>query len=91
MSQARVRVEITRYTDDYPPGIVEYRLVDADGREWRYEIKQVYVTDQELTPDSPFPQPGLLDCIVVERSGDRVRVETLDDGREFTVLASSIT
>src|SRR5688572_25386056 len=89
MSQARVRVEIIRYTEDYPPGIVEYRLVDADGREWRREIKQVYVTSEELSSASQYPQPGQLDCEVVGRQEGAVRIVT-DDGIECTVPESSM-
>ena len=88
-SQAAVRVEIVRFTDDYPPGLVEYRLRDADGREWLREIKHIYVTEQELWWDSVFPLPGLLECEVLELLGGRARIVT-EDGIECIVLESSL-
>jgi hypothetical protein len=69
-----VRVEITRYTDDDPPGWVECRITDINGREWVFEEKAPIVTAAGLDADSDYPQWGAIDCEVRERSGDAVRV-----------------
>jgi hypothetical protein len=90
MNRAQVRVDIVRYTEDYPPGIVEYRLRDADGRELLRETKQVNVTSEDLSWDSKYPRPGQLDCDVVEQYDGKVRIVTDDDDECVVPEASMI-
>lgn len=88
MTNASLRVSIVRFTDDYQPGIVEISIKETDGRETLFEIKQVYVTEKCLDWNSEYPQPGLLDCTVIEVLGDCARIEA--EERQFTVPASAI-
>src|ERR1039457_6320022 len=66
-----VRVEITRWVDDYQPGIVECRLVDADGNEWHFIEKVPVVTsDRPVSASSTFPTEGAIACRSVAQMED---------------------
>ena len=61
-----VRVEITRWVDDYQPGIVECKLIDATGREWLFIEKLPLVTgDDSLSASNVYPIKGLIACKVI--------------------------
>ena len=74
-----VRVTITQFVDDYQPGIVECKLVDAWGREWYFIEKGPIVSDAYLDESSHYPQPGVLGCQVVARRQHA-------DGREVVTI-----
>jgi len=74
-----VRVTITQFVDDYQPGIVECKLVDAWGREWSFIEKVPVVSLADLDASSNYPQPGVIGCLVVERRQHA-------DGREVVII-----
>jgi hypothetical protein len=70
-AQAYVKCAIVRWVDDEPqPGIVEARIVDADGRAWTF-LEKTAIVDWEGTagPDSIYPCPGLIRCGVLDYHG----------------------
>lgn len=71
-----VRVQITRYVDDWQPGWVECKLVDASGHEHLFVEKVPVVTAARLDADSSYPQPGVIACVVVGKQAG-------SDGREI--------
>ena len=85
-----VRVEIFRYVDDWQPGWVECKLIDALGREHVFVEKVPVVTTALLDATSSYPQAGVIACTVVarrERDDGRaiVRIDTqTPDGVEST-------
>jgi hypothetical protein len=62
-----IQVQITRFVDDYQPGIVECQFADAHGRVWSFVEKLPYVTAADLWHDSEYPQPGTIRCEIVDR------------------------
>ncbi len=85
-----VRVEIVRYTSDWQPGFVECRFMDLGGRVWSFEEKAPIVTDESLGENTEYPRPGVIGCVVLERSevGARVSIDHLCEGSE--IFAESI-
>jgi hypothetical protein len=75
-----VKIEITRFVDDYQPGIVECVLVDAQGSSHVFIEKMPVVTSQDLDANSAYPQAGVIACQVVERrvvnGHEVVRIDT---------------
>lgn len=75
MDQMRtyLKCEIVRWVADDPqPGIVEARIIDADGRQWSF-LDKVAIFDMEgaITRSSDYPHPGLIRCeVLVDASGD---------------------
>ncbi len=71
---AALKCEIVRWVDDEPqPGIVEARIVDADGRTWTFLDKGVIFDPTGIVgPDSVYPCPGLIGCEVLshQRGGE---------------------
>lgn len=78
---AGLKCEILRWVDDEPqPGVVEARLVDADGRTWTFLDKSAIFDWMELTgPDAAYPCPGLISCQVLDdhQRGDAAPVGIL--------------
>ena len=73
-----VRVEITRWVDDYQPGIVECKLIDAGGREWLFiEKLPLVTTDDSLSASSLYPVKGLIACKVLAYIEDLSRQRTV--------------
>ena len=99
-----VRASITRWVDDYQPGIVECRFTDRFGREWTLIEKLPVVTDANLWPDSQFPQPAFIACEVISKGQDQAGretaeintekpwgIEALDGTTSFPVFANQLT
>lgn len=63
-----LRVEITRLVDADQPGWVECRLVDASGATHLFVEKLPVVSDAAL--EGPYPRPGVVACVVLERRRD---------------------
>ena len=76
-----VRVVIRKYVDPAAPGWVECILVDAAGREVRFVEKVPVVTNDDLGPDSPYPQAGVIACEVL---GTRLDAE----GRDLATIST---
>ena len=71
-----VKVEISRYVDASFPGWVECTLVDALGVEHMFIEKVPVVTKARLDAGISYPQPGVIACVVIEKS-------ERDDGRQL--------
>lgn len=94
--------EIIRWTDDHFPGWVEARLVDADGREWRFEDKAPMFSAEHLTSTSSYPVPGTIRCEVVDddRAVGRITIDAASPGgltavdgvtTRFSVMSSVVS
>lgn len=70
--------EIVRWTDDHFPGWVEARLVDADGREWRFEAKAPVFSTEPLTATTAYPVAGAIRCEVAaeDPTVGRITIDT---------------
>jgi hypothetical protein len=100
-----VRAAITRWVDDYQPGIVECRFTDRFGHEWTIVEKlPVVTTDESVWSNRQFPQPAFIACEIVSRKRDEAgneiaevstekpwAIEALDGTTKFQVLASQLT
>jgi hypothetical protein len=97
-------VEISRFVDEYQPGVVECRLVDAHGRTHLIVEKVPVVTTEGLGSDSRYPKPGAVACEVEMQWEDsdgrslvRVNtarpwsVESTEGATSFVVLSSQLT
>ena len=63
-----MRVQIVRFVDDEPqPGIVESQFRDAHGKVHSIIDKVPGFTNAVLWSDSEYPQPGFIECSVLER------------------------
>jgi hypothetical protein len=63
-----LRVQIVRFVDEEPqPGIVESRFRDAQGNVHSIIDKVLMFTSADLWSDSDYPQPGFMECRVLER------------------------
>ena len=73
-----VCVEITRWVEDYQPGVVECKLIDAAGCEWLFIEKLPLVSeDDSLCASSVYPVPGLIACKVLAYIEDLSRRRTV--------------
>jgi hypothetical protein len=90
-----VRVTITRFVDDYPPGIVEAELHDARGQRFHFIDKQPFFGREDLGSDDAYPQPGQMLCWVRGFSKDAtgqnlIRVELYGEGTELEVRTEAL-
>lgn len=74
-------VQIERLVDEHFPGFVGCVLIDADGLRHEFVEKVPVVSTIDLRPDSVYPQPGHIGCVIEEKWVDelgqcRVRVST---------------
>lgn len=72
-----------RFVDEEPqPGIVESQFRDAQGELHSIIDKVPIFTDADLWSDSVYPQPGSIECLVLQRIEDSgsnlARVRTLE-------------
>ena len=66
-----LRVQIVRFVDEEPqPGIVESQFSDAHGKVHSIINKMPMFANEVLWSDSEYPQPGLMECCVLERISD---------------------
>jgi hypothetical protein len=83
-----VAVQIVRFLDPHNPGLVECKLVDAEGFAHTFIDKVPIFTTDLLDAQSVYPQPGSVRCRIMSRSEDLegmplVRISTLwPDGIE---------
>lgn len=57
-------IMITRFADEYQPGLVECELLDAHGERHLFVEKVPVVTQANLRSSSSYPQPGSITCLV---------------------------
>ena len=74
-----LRVQIVRFVDQEPqPGLVESQFRDAEGGLHSIIDKVPLFTSADLWSDSDYPQPGFIECRVLESmpgaGGDLARV-----------------
>jgi hypothetical protein len=93
---AFLRVQIVRFVDEEPqPGIVESQFRDAEGQPHSIIDKVPLFTSALLWSDSYYPQPGEVECSVLERmpvsTGNLARIVTLEatDGRSEFVISEA--
>ena len=77
-----VKVEITRWVDDYQPGIVECSLIDACGNRHLFIEKLPIVSSEDLDAGSTYPRAGIIDCQIMERR--------VDDEREVVEITTEM-
>lgn len=65
-----IKVEITRFVAADQPGFVECQFVDSRNRLHSFIEKIPVVTDADLWSDSDYPQHGIIECELLERSAD---------------------
>jgi hypothetical protein len=82
-----IRVTITRFIDESFPGWVEFQIVDADGRVWRFQEKVPVITTEDLWIDSEYPRPGSIACTVLRQHDDPAgrQVLTIDTSRPWGI------
>ncbi|MFB9242790.1 hypothetical protein IV454_21065 [Massilia antarctica] len=96
-------VQIDRFVDDYFPGWVECSLLDADGNRHVFVEKAPVVSADHLRPDSAYPQPCTIRCMLEEewtdprgRRAARIdtglpwSIESIAGQSRFVVLAEQI-
>ncbi len=83
-------MENVRYVDDAFPGFVECRLTDTSGRAWLFTEKVPVVTTEDLDPNSDYPRPVIVACVIVARRLDAAGSElvTIDTGTPWGVEAA---
>jgi hypothetical protein len=67
MTGAAAKVTIVGWYENHPPGIVECSLIDCRGKDWRLALKYYDTTKEEIGPDSGYPLPGSVPCLILER------------------------
>ncbi|HEY2858847.1 MAG TPA: hypothetical protein VGJ21_10555 [Terracidiphilus sp.] len=97
-----LRVQIVRFVDEEPqPGIVEAQFRDARGEEHSIVDKIPMFTSADLWSDSSYPQPGFIECRVLERipsaTGNLARIliaayysEPADEDSGFLILEADL-
>jgi hypothetical protein len=102
VSMPDLRVQIVRFVDEEPqPGIVESQFRDAQGEVHSIIDKIPLFTTADLWSDSHYPQPGFIECRVLERfpsaTGNLARVtienyhvELTDESSEFLISEADI-
>ncbi len=100
---AEIAVSILHWVNDDQPGVVEFSLVDCDGRDWRFVDKLPMVTAEYLDGTSVYPQPGSIRCKILSFGHDATGreialidthkpwyVETVDKKHVFRVFADQL-
>jgi hypothetical protein len=96
---SKVAIQITRFLDPHNPGVVEGKLMDAEGVVHTFVDKVSIFTTEMLDADSTYPQAGHLECRVLAQLRDtagrslvRIRtIESTEENSEFVVLSSQIS
>lgn len=92
------QVQIVKFLGcDPQPGIIEFVLVDADGKSHTFVDKVPIVSLESLDEFTEYPPPGSLRCRVFGRSDvghtDRVRImaerESVEGALEFDCFVKS--
>ena len=103
MSIPRFPVQIVRFVDEEPqPGIVESQFRDAQGEVHSIIDKVPLFTSADLWSDSDYPQPGFIECSVLERipgpGGNLVRIsiepyhfELTDESSVFVISDADLS
>jgi hypothetical protein len=98
-----LRVQIVRFVYEEPqPGIVEAQFRDAQGKLHSIIDKVPSFTSADLWSDWKYPQPGYIECRVIETSpgpgGNLARInigayhfETTNESPEFVVKESELS
>ena len=86
-----IRVQIVQWLDDSQLGFVESELVDTWNKKWSFRDKLPIFTAFNLSAKSHYPQPGLIDCTLVEIRHDEQGREiiTIDTAQPWAVEATT--
>jgi|GEM_PF-3706201 len=101
---ADIAVSILRWVADEPqPGLIEFNLVDSDGKDWRFIDKQAMASAVLLSAESTFPCHGSIRCEIVSFETDETGrvlahidtekpwcIETVDEMHVFRVEAERL-
>ncbi|MDE3201070.1 MAG: hypothetical protein KGN79_09120 [Acidobacteriota bacterium] len=96
-----IRVEIVEFVDSDQPGWVACTFRDSDAKLHRIIDKVPLFTAEDLWSDSAYPQPGIIECRVLEKipspSGSLVRIsiepyhhELTNEESEFVINESDL-
>ena len=103
LSMPDLRVQIVRFVDEEPqPGIVESQFRDAQGDVHSIIDKAPLFTSADLWSDSHYPQPGFIECRVLEQipsaAGNLARitiekyhVELTGESSEFLICEADLS
>jgi len=98
----RFPVQIVRFVDEEPqPGVVESQFRDAQGEVHSIIDKTPLFTTADLWSDSDYPQPGFIECHVLERilgsGGNLLRVsieayhfDLTEERSEFVISEAAV-
>ena len=95
-------VQIVRFVDESQPGWVESQFRDAHGEVHSIIDKVPLFTGADLWSNSDYPQPGFIECSVLERipgpGGNLVRIciepyhfEITNERSEFVISEAEIS
>lgn len=65
-----LHVQVICFVDEHFPGFVECEFVDASGQPHRFIEKAPVVTVAPLSSETPYPQPGIVACVIESESQD---------------------
>jgi len=85
---ADIAVSILRWVADEPqPGLIEFNLVDSDGKDWRFIDKQAMASAVLLSAESTFPCHGSIRCEIVsfETNGSGRTLAQIDTQRPWCI------
>ena len=83
--------QITRFVENYPPGLVECRFIDRFGHEWRDVVKFYDVTDDEIGPESEYPRAGHIACEILSRGYDEAGREVAEIESDWMTSEEGVT
>lgn len=79
-------VTIEMFLADDFPGWVICSLIDADGKEWRFEEKVPVVSLEALTKHSTYPCIGYVECeIISEEKTEKGLIYTVDTSEPWGI------
>ena len=98
-----IKIKITSFISDDPPGFVECKFYDALIKEHIVQDKVPIVTKKYLDANSEYPQDGVIACEIVnewkDSNGQKIfkvntsrpwGVDTIDGLTEFDVLEEQL-
>lgn len=69
-----LKINIIAYVDDWYPGWVKCIFKDANNKEWSFIEKVPVVTVENLTAGSKYPIEGYVECEILNKSSEIVKI-----------------
>jgi hypothetical protein len=98
-----IKIQISKFIDNHPPGFVECTFNDAWGKAHIVQEKIPIVTEKDLSASSEYPQDGVIGCEIVKEWQDKLGnqiltvntekpwgVESIEGLTEFDLLKEQI-